>query len=307
MENNTFQGQLYLSTNINGESSTNTIEIMNSHFGSTRSSNIIAAFNQGFSPSFSVNGNTFITPLHYTSMQLQLRNGGSIQIEDNSFQSSGRSLIITSWRTYSSEIEQTTLLARNKFTDNSNNAAIQLTQYYNPSDHLWITENAFVNNSAGKDTVIQVRGYDAHFQWNQFDNPGAAYDVKFTSGYNENEEINATLNWWGSSDYATISSRIYANHLDTDITAVIFNPFLKSNNKSDVGDVEEGFFQSPTEIGGELTEDVTLHYIGEPYRVIRQIVIPPEFSLVIEPGVQLEFSGGGITVEGQCEEFSLHL
>ncbi|KAI8494173.1 Neurotrypsin [Branchiostoma belcheri] len=53
-----------------------------------------------------------------------------------------------------------------------------------------------------------------------------------------------------------------------------------------------------SDIGGVLTENLTLSLSGSPYSVVRDLVVPANAILTVERGVQLWFNATGITVRG---------
>jgi parallel beta-helix repeat protein len=97
--------------------------------------------------------------------------------------------------------------------------------------------------------------------------------------------VNATGNWWGSSDPRTIGGRIYDYNDNTGEGPIVnYTSFLNAQGGSPVS----GSFI----LGQTLSGNTTWTKAGSPYTVLGSIVIPVGITLTIDPGVELRFAGG---------------
>jgi len=78
-------------------------------------------------------------------------------------------------------------------------------------------ENGIISNSYGTSTV--------HFS-NIYGN--TPYDVSNLAPYDRNADVNATNNWWGTTDTTEIDQHIYDYYDDYNLRKVFYQPFLDS-------------------------------------------------------------------------------
>jgi hypothetical protein len=162
-----------------------------------------------------------------------------------------------------------------------------------------ITENYFEDNNG---TVISFRWQNTRLKHNFFDNKNAFYNVKvlpddITSNIGS---INASLNYWGTTDTRVISKGIYDFDFDSSLLDVKFRPYLGSKNISDVQNTDIGFITENGEIGGKVNGNVTLKLSDSPFLVISNINVEDGDTLRIEAGVILLIRQGvGVYVKGK--------
>ena len=78
-----------------------------------------------------------------------------------------------------------------------------------------------------------------------------------------------------------------------------FEPYLPSPDFTAISiKGDSGFFKQNQEIGGVVSQDTIIPYSASAYIVTEDIIIPFGVTLSVEPGVVLNFLGGGITVHG---------
>ena len=109
----------------------------------------------------------------------------------------------------------------------------------------------------------------------------------------------APLNYWNATTFDEIEDRIYDHADDERYASVQVSPWYLDRNRTQTGSGKHTFFKGPFEIGGEIESNITLSSTEQPYRVTKNIFVPLGRSLVIEAGVTLLFTEGGITVEGE--------
>ena len=159
-----------------------------------------------------------------------------------------------------------------------------------------IRNNSFVNSTA---TAILIdSSYAVSVLDNFFDNLGE-FDLKVTSLFEESRILYAERNWWGSSDFGSVSKRIFDNSKQSTLIKVDFLPFLTGRNLSMLSKPDDGFYRGDTKIGGTLTQDIVLTKRVNPYIVVQDIIIPRGLSLTIEAGTQVSFQQGGISIAGR--------
>lgn len=171
-----------------------------------------------------------------------------------------------------------------------------------------LSDNTFANNSVNY--VISSNCPGLYVTRNAFLNPKANYDYRTLVPYTPVNDLilYATGNFWNLSSYAEIAARILDQLDDSTLPSVELSPWFNDINRTVLGNFEAGFFRgSDYEIGGRLTENITLRNQGRPYIVEDDIIVPTEKTLFIEDGVQLIFKQGGITISGNMStEYPLH-
>lgn len=117
-----------------------------------------------------------------------------------------------------------------------------------------------------------------------------------------NNFLDATENWWSSTDVNYIHSRIFDFDDWNNHAEVLFRPFLLENNVD--GSLSTATIERrPIDIdnlGGRLFEDLTLYRRGVPYVVNSDITIMPGVKMTIHAGTEFEFAENvGILVLGE--------
>jgi parallel beta-helix repeat protein len=84
-----------------------------------------------------------------------------------------------------------------------------------------VQNNTISYNSVG---VYSAQGY---FNYNNFEN-NSDYDIYLDN--TATSDVNATYNWWGTTDTQAISQKIYDNNNNYNLGTVTFEPFLTQPN-----------------------------------------------------------------------------
>ena len=198
-------------------------------------------------------------------------------------------------------------LAGNVFEENHGAPCIKI---YVPEVSSYITPglitmvgNNFSNHSGANVIVIDGNGY-YHMQLrrNVFQNPMVQFEIEVQLVWRSGYTINASENWWGSTNRTYIAERvkdvffdstkakvsIASIYSDPEMTQLEVFPDLRTWNVAD-----------GTLIGGELDRNVTLTSSNSSYFVNKTIYIPREFQLQLQENVTLHFAEQrGIIVEG---------
>ncbi|TMW54841.1 hypothetical protein DOY81_000074 [Sarcophaga bullata] len=102
----------------------------------------------------------------------------------------------------------------------------------------------------------------------------------------------ATENWWGSSDFDYIESKIFDFDNWNDHADVIFQPYLiEDSMDASVSLVKEnrnGIDMNNWQ-GGRVFQDLFIRKRDEPYIIKNDITVMPEATLTIQHGVKMEF------------------
>ncbi|XP_033095398.1 protein bark beetle-like [Anneissia japonica] len=180
------------------------------------------------------------------------------------------------------------------------------------SYYINIEENVMENNqpklrfsnSVWTSSVIFLISSSVSMKNNIFVNPNFMYEVAVPGRDKlSTVSINASLSWWGSTDCSFINTRILDGKTRASYPLVQISPYRVGYNLSDVdyrSCIQLGFISEPgSTIGGSITGNVTLSSANNPYRVVHDIVIQPEGTLLLEAGVKLLFDFyTGILVHG---------
>ena len=158
----------------------------------------------------------------------------------------------------------------------------ELTQNVISEKYPLLTEY-FVNEA----TIVHING-NFQFKRNVFENPSARYEFATQSRFH-GETIDVRLNWWGTKDPNIISSKIYDFASQNDLDIVDFLPFMSSKDMESkaIFKKSRNVFANGSKIGGPLINDVVLTKTKSPYLVIKDIIVYPNATLTIEPGVQV--------------------
>lgn len=125
-----------------------------------------------------------------------------------------------------------------------------------------------------------------------------------------NNFLDATENWWGSTDVNYILSRIFDFDDWNNHAEVLFRPYLVENNVD--GSMSPAIVERKTididKLGGRIFEDITLYRRGVPYVINSDITVMPGVTMTIHAGTEFEFAENvGILVLGKFHFlFSIH-
>ena len=169
-----------------------------------------------------------------------------------------------------------------KYSKASNFFDNELTQNVISQKYPLVTEY-FVNEA----TILHING-NFQFKRNIFENPSAPYEFATQSCFH-GDTIDARFNWWGTKDPNIISSKIYDFASQNDLDIVDFLPFMSSKHMESkaIFNKSRNVFANGSKIGGPLISDVVLTKTKSPYLVIKDIIVYPNATLKIEPGVQV--------------------
>lgn len=219
----------------------------------------------------------------------------SMDIENNIFAQNAKCINISviSLRFYG------IVISGNELSENNGNGIITLMQMNLGNSSIDLLRNAFINNTG---TVVLINSANINIHHNVFDSAFAAYNVKVIPGILDNSGlvINASLNYWGTTDVKTIDKFIFDHDFDDTLFDVNYKPYLGSNNFSDIRNETAEFVHSSGEIGGNVDKDTVLRKAGSPYLAVSNIVIPEKTSLILEAGVEIFFKEDlGVVVHGR--------
>ncbi|XP_066905697.1 protein bark beetle [Halyomorpha halys] len=116
--------------------------------------------------------------------------------------------------------------------------------------------------------------------------------------------IDITENWWGTKDLVAIKQQIFDFDDWNDHAIAEYLPFLIEDSFD--GSISTSW-EPPTtmdidSLSGRLTSSLTIYARDQPYKVVSDLTVMPEASLVLMPGVVLEFVPRvGILVLGRLE------
>ncbi|XP_013386073.1 uncharacterized protein LOC106155684 isoform X2 [Lingula anatina] len=163
-----------------------------------------------------------------------------------------------------------------------------------------VTRNTFRNNTVSG-YVVHLLSPSTNITENFFDNPNSPNDLGVSFAYNpESIPVDAKYNWWGDSDFSHVVERIYDYNDYTVVGQVQFQPYLTARNLSAISDLEPPFFLGDNRIGGTVIGAMKINFSENPYEVVRDILVPEDAVLTIDPGTTLRFHPGiGMDVEGQ--------
>lgn len=226
----------------------------------------------------------------------------TLNIIENIFVNNSEVFVLDQTGSYIDYVNFSSNLVKNNEAD----GIVRLIPYYPDSDNktrISFTHNAFENNM---NTVITITAPNVLMKYNFFENRNATFNLKVTQGANviekSDRQMNASLNYWGSSDVKSISTKIYDLNYDQTLFDIVFRPYLGSRNLSDIQNEEPGFISSNGDIGGTLRETISLGADNSPYLVTSNIEIQGEGKLILDAGVTLLFKAAlGISVSGRFQ------
>ncbi|CAH1233157.1 TNC [Branchiostoma lanceolatum] len=99
--------------------------------------------------------------------------------------------------------------------------------------------------------------------------------------------LQASLNWWGTTDPASIANKIFDYDDWNDGAIVTFVPYLDSPSGTPITS-ENRPVMSETQLGGRLFDSLRLTRANSPYTITRDLTILPNASLIIDPGVDIQ-------------------
>ena len=164
----------------------------------------------------------------------------------------------------------------------------------------------FVSNSPSSYTVGLHGAQNCTFRRNVFEND--QFDYELVGGLltnTLNSTIDATYNWWGTSNSTIISQRIFDIHEWNNHAMVNYAPyrigkfdFNLARDKAVLSIRHDNSFV----LGGLIEHDVTLVPGPVPYQIRADLTVMPGVTLTIGAGVEMEFYPNvGILVLGDLQ------
>ncbi|XP_063975507.1 protein bark beetle isoform X3 [Diachasmimorpha longicaudata] len=116
-----------------------------------------------------------------------------------------------------------------------------------------------------------------------------------------NNEVDVTENWWGTSTEESIKKKIFDFDDWNNHAVANFRPYLTENSFE--SSISASWELRPAidldDLGGRITENLSLYYRPTPYIIRSDITIMPDVTLNIYPDVLMEFAPNvGILVLG---------
>ncbi|CAG2196098.1 unnamed protein product [Mytilus edulis] len=189
-------------------------------------------------------------------------------------------------------------ISDNLFVENvGSTAVLNLLQPNVNVPPILLLGNIFQNNL---NTILLFRSPNMFIFHNIFENPNGTFNIKINSAAQyQNEIVNASLNFWGTTDVKEIGQKIYDKNYDDTLMDVLFRPYLGSRNFSDIQNEEPPFISSTGDVGGRVNGELTLTVDRSPYTVTANIEVGEFDTLTLDPGVTLLFNKDfGINVVG---------
>ncbi|XP_076092310.1 uncharacterized protein LOC143063814 [Mytilus galloprovincialis] len=240
---------------------------------------------------FEIKGNYFTSVKNYAVYIYG--NVGVIFISENTFHQGTDCVKID---VHSSDLNLT--ISDNLFVENvGSTAVLNLLQPNVNVPPILLLGNIFQNNL---NTILLFRSPNMFIFHNIFENPNATFNIKINSAAQyQNEIVNASLNFWGTTDVKEIGQKIYDKSYDDTLLDVMFRPYLGSRNVSDIQNEEPPFISITGEVGGRVNGELTLTVDRSPYTVTANIEVGEFDTLTLDPGVTLLFNKDfGINVVG---------
>ncbi|XP_067680998.1 uncharacterized protein, partial [Haliotis asinina] len=193
---------------------------------------------------------------------------------------------------YSNYAQMPINISENHFEDSYTRYALYL--YADGAD---VANNVFRNSS--RVGSLKLTGSNSRIYRNVFENPNSTYDLITHELYNDQTFLDASGNYWGTTDQRGIRSRIYDFYHNISRAEILIDPYFTSKSMDVTSNGTTMFTDDePYDIGGVLQEDVLIRP-DQRLVVKRTIVVPEGKTLTILPNVTLTFHGDqGIVVKG---------
>lgn len=220
--------------------------------------------------------------------------GNDAQILDNTITDCGAGIAIYA----GSPVVEGNLIANNTGSKNSGLGGIRIDGV---STSPTVRNNTIVGNNVGFN--IQSSPSPTIL----FNNILGNIEYNVYLGDNSNSDINATYNWWGTTDVSAINQSIKDFKNDFNLGTVGFVPFLDEPNPYAPEtsslyepEPEPEPEQDPnyTYVSGVLNSDTTWTLAGSPYFVAAPVLVNTSVVLTIEPGVTVHISEYYLRVAG---------
>lgn len=217
---------------------------------------------------------------------------GTFVVQENIFTGNGKSLDFKMSHSLSSPGLKASVKG-NRFSGSSGSYAVFL-----DIDDLEFTENTIetsTNLGVRTNRVLSNRFYH-----NVFMNPAAKYDLETVTQFRNDIIINATYNYWGTSDPKVARSRIRGFLVNILYAMIDIFPLYTDAALENLytGEAGMGFTLANGEAGGKLADDITISAHSR-ITVTASIWIPSGVTLTIEKNCTLLFlEERGIFVEG---------
>ena len=175
--------------------------------------------------------------------------------------------------------------------------------------HVNFGNNTFVNNTNVPSNslacelsisgLIDYKNVSMHY--NKFNSLKFTKEVCvfiFASSYSS--RLDMSLNFWGHNDANAIRKRIFDAESNYEFAWGMISPFLSdSGNILHEKNQSGNFDKDDSILGGRLTSTLRLDVSHSPYKILSDLTVLPQISLIIDPGVEMQFhSGVGVLVLG---------
>ena len=175
--------------------------------------------------------------------------------------------------------------------------------------HVNFENNTFVNNtnvpSNSLACELSISGLIDHtnfsIHYNKFSSLRFTKELcVFTSASSYSSRVDISLNFWGHNDRNGIRKRIFDAESDYEYAWGMFSPFLSDSGNILHEEKQSGYIDKDNSLlGGRLTSTLRLGISHSPYKILSDLTVLPQISLVIDPGVEMQFhSGVGMLVLG---------
>ena len=175
--------------------------------------------------------------------------------------------------------------------------------------HLNFGNNTFVNNtnvpSNSLACELSISGLIDHtnvsIHYNKFNSLRFTKELcVFTFASSYSSRLDISLNFWGHNDRNGIRKRIFDAESDYEYAWGMFSPFLSDSGNILHEEKQSGYIDKDNSLlGGRLTSTLRLGISHSPYKILSDLTVLPQISLVIDPGVEMQFhSGVGMLVLG---------
>ena len=175
--------------------------------------------------------------------------------------------------------------------------------------HVNFGNNTFVNNTNVPSNslacelsisgLIDYKNFSIHY--NKFNSLKFTKEVCvfiFASSYSS--RLDMSLNFWGHNDANAIRKRIFDAESNYEFAWGMICPFLSdSGNILHEKNQSGNFHKGDSVLGGRLKSTLRLDISHSPYKILSDLTVLPQISLIIDPGVEMQFhSGVGMLVLG---------